>query len=315
MKKTLVAVAALAVAGGAFAQSTVSLTGKLAFAYESAKAQTSGAKTSGLRVTDGDFVLTAVEDLGGGLKAQASMAVQSRGRTTNVQGRDATVALMGGFGRVTIGAVESGNGIIPLASAGAPTLGLDNGVTSAAAGNVDWLAYHTNSMGGFTATVQYVDSISAAGTGGSENTSPLQDAILVGAAYANGPIAASADYTSYGQNGAALVATTTDNRIRMSGSYDLGVAKLGLGYARQKDVLGVATKDLMLGVSAPFGPVTVGLVYATRKVGAAAANKSLDLGVDYALSKRTAVRAMYQTIDVNTPIDGSTFRVRLMHTF
>ena len=281
MKKTLVAVAALAVAGGAFAQSTVSLTGKLAFAYESAKAQTSGAKTSGLRVTDGDFVLTAVEDLG--------------------------VALMGGFGRVTIGAVESGNGIIGLASAGAPTRGLDNGVTSAAAGNVDWLAYHTNSMGGFTATVQYVDSISAAGTGGSENTSPLQDAILVGAAYANGPIAASADYTSYGQNGAALVATTTDNRIRMSGSYDLGVAKLGLGYARQKDVLGVATKDLMLGVSAPFGPVTVGLVYATRKVGAAAANKGLDLGVDYALSKRTAVRAMYQTIDVNTPIDGGFF--------
>jgi len=314
MKKTLVAVAALAVAGGAFAQSTVNLTGKLAFAYESAKAQTSGAKTSGLRVTDGDFVLTAVEDLGGGLKAQASMAVQSRGRTTNVQGRDATVALMGGFGRVTIGAVESGNGIIGLAGAGAPVIGLDNGVVSAAAGNVDWLAYHTPNMGGFTGTIQLVDSIGAAGTGGAESTSGLQDAVLVGAAYANGPLSASADYTSYGQN-AVAAAAATDNRFRISGMYDLGVAKLGLGYAKQSTVAGVDTKDTFIGVSAPFGPVTVGLNYATRKVDGAATAKGLDLGVEYALSKRTNIRAMYQTIDVGTAIDGSTARIRLMHSF
>ena len=37
MKKTLVAVAALAVAGGAFAQSSVAISGKLGFAYQAFK--------------------------------------------------------------------------------------------------------------------------------------------------------------------------------------------------------------------------------------------------------------------------------------
>ena len=326
MKKNLVAVAALAVAGGAFAQSTVNLTGKLAFGYESVKAQ-SGAKANGLRVTDGDFVLTAVEDLGGGMKAQASMAVQSRGRTTAVAGRDATVSLMGGFGVVTIGAVEAGNGILGLAGAGAPVLGLDNGSTMLAGGtNVDLLSYTTPNMGGFTAKLQMFDMSSTAagsGTGGMESTAVAQDGFVIGADYANGPVKFSADYTSYGANTAA--APVGDNRIRISGNYNLGVATVGLGFQKTALVGGTDVKDLALGVSAPFGPVTVGLVYGTHKVGAGAANKGLDLGVQYDLSKRTNLRVVYQSIDVKNPASApaaviatstdTAVRIRVLHSF
>ena len=315
MKKTLVAIAALAVVGAASAQSTVNLTGKLAYGYEAAKTA-AGVKTNGLRVTDGDFVLTAVEDLGGGLKAQASMAVLSRGRGTAISGRDASVSLMGGFGTVIIGSVESGNGILPYGGAGAPVIGLDGNVVLSGGVNVDLLGYSTPSMGGFTGILQMSDSINAAvGTfnGGMESAAITTDAVLVGANYSNGPINARIDYTSFGANTAP--AASPDNRFRISGNYNLGVAVIGAGYQTQETIAGVESKDLLLGVSVPFGPVTLGAVYARRKTDGLAANTGFDLGVEYALSRRTNIRTMYQSIDSNAANKATTFRVRLLHSF
>ncbi|MBK6388185.1 MAG: porin [Rhodoferax sp.] len=110
-------------------------------------------------VTDGNVAFAAVEDLGGGLKAGVSMDVRVRGRGAAgvVDGRDATVYLMGGFGSLVGGAVEAGNGIIGYGGAGAPVIGLDDGLALAGGTNVDWLAYTTPNMGGFTATVQMID--------------------------------------------------------------------------------------------------------------------------------------------------------------
>jgi predicted porin len=70
----LAALAVVAASGAAFAQSSVSLTGKLRFAYGTAKA-VDGAKTTGVGVTDGDWNIAAVEDLGGGLKAGAAVTL------------------------------------------------------------------------------------------------------------------------------------------------------------------------------------------------------------------------------------------------
>ena len=75
MKKTLVAIAALALVGAASAQSSVNLTGKFAFAYKSANdgQGIATSKASGFEVTDGNVVFAAVEDLGGGLKVGVCM--------------------------------------------------------------------------------------------------------------------------------------------------------------------------------------------------------------------------------------------------
>ncbi len=323
MKKTLIALAALA-STAAFAQSTVNLTGKFGAAYTNGKGTVSAgaitsstAKSSGFSVTDGDFVLSAVEDLGGGMKASASMAVRVRGRGASgvVDGRDASVNLMGGFGTVTIGAVEAGNGIIGLASAGAPTIGQDNGVTLDAAGNVDLFQYTSPALiPGLTARLQIVDSIGAPGAGGLQNTAATQDATVVGVAYGAGPLALNADFTAFGKNAATA---GTDDRTRLSASYDLGVAKLGAGFQSKKDLAGVKDKQMMLGVSVPMGAITLGATYATRNSDNNALDaKGFELGANYALSKRTNVQAAYlsQKMDQGGA-KATNFRVRLMHSF
>jgi predicted porin len=278
MKKTLIALAVIAVSGTAFAQSTVNLTGKFGAAYTSSKSA-AGAKSSGFGVTDGDVVFNAVEDLGGGMKAAASMAVRVRGRgnsdagaptavpgaTTNtgVGGRDASVSLMGGFGTVTLGAIEAANGIIGLASAGAPVIGQDNGITLDGAANVDLFAYTTPALiPGLTAKVLLIDSIGNPGAAGAQSAAVTQDATLIGVNYGAGALAVAADYTAFGQNAAA--ATGTDSRTRISASYDLGVAKLGAGFQSKESFAGVKDTQYMLGVSAPMGPVLLGATYAVR---------------------------------------------------
>jgi hypothetical protein len=321
MKKSLVALAALALVGAASAQ-TVTLSGKLGFAYQTEEgAGAAPAKANGLKVTDGDFVLTASEDLGGGLKATASMAVQSRGRDTGITGRDASLTLAGGFGSVMIGAIELGNGIIGLGGADAPTMGLDGamgagGISRAVLSdvmNMDVLMYTSPDLSGFTVSAAVMDATASLGM---QDAAPTQDATLVGLNYAAGPFAAAADYTSFGLN---AVAVGLDSRTRLSASYDLGVAKLGAGYENLKTTAAANNTETqyLVGVSAPVGSaVTVGLNYARNTADALPTITAYELGANYALSKRTGVQAAYQSISEDNVAGRATaFRVRLLHSF
>lgn len=324
MKKSLVALAALALVGAASAQS-VSVSGKLGFAYTTSEAAgVAPAKANGLGVTDGDFVLAASEDLGAGLKITASMAVQSRGRDTAIKGRDASLTLDGGFGSVMIGAIELGNGIIGLGGADAPTMGLDGatglgGISRAVLSdvmNADVLMYTSPSMGGFTVAAAVLDAPTA---GGMQSAAVTQDATLIGVNYARGQYAVAADYTNFGLNAVPAATPGLDNRLRASVSYDFGVAKLGFGYENLKTTAATDNGETqyLLGVSAPVGKaLTVGLNYVRNTKDADNTIKAYELGANYALSKRTGVQAAYQSISEDT-VDGraTAFRVRLLHSF
>jgi predicted porin len=318
MKKTLIALAAVAATGAAFAQSSVTLSGKLRFAYEATKATSAAGvatKANGIGVTDGDFVLTANEDLGGGMKAIASMAVKSRGRDTGIEGRDAYLALAGGFGTVTIGAVEAGNGIIGLGGAGAPVYGMDGSVIAAAA-NVDILKYTSPSFSGLQIGVALTDKTAALGMGAQEAST---ETATLGAQYANGPIAAYLDTTKYSRNAVPASAGVPDLRVRLAGSYDLGVVKLGAGFERKTYLAGGPTrKDMIFGVSAPVASnITLGLNYATSKTNGATA-KGLDLGAQYDLSKRTYVAMHFEDVKNVGYVDGAKnqkYRIQLSHAF
>ncbi len=332
MKKSLIALAALAFVGTVSAQ-TVTLSGKLGFAYKTQEgAGAAPVKANGLMVTDGDFGISASEDLGGGLKIAASMAVQSRGRDTAIAGRDASLTVSGGFGAVTIGALEIGNGIIGLGGADAPTMGLDGetgagGISRAvlaAPMNLDALLYTSPAMGGFSATLGLLDTTAGqtatvpagVNTLGMGNTATTPDATLIGVNYAAGAIAAAVDYTSFGNNnsGAGL-----DNRVRMSASYDLGVVKLGAGYEKMKTTAAVnnTQTETLIGISAPVGKaISVGANYVRNSADGASSITGYELGANYALSKRTGVQAAYQNISEDNVAGSATaFRVRLMHSF
>jgi len=137
MKKTLIALAVLAVSGAAIAQSTVTISGNLDFAGVQVGGTQAGSK--GTTFTTGAGTSTtsvlrfiAVEDLGGGMKATAqynfdprSLANDATANTLNgANGADATagktantntglsrdelfVGLSGGFGNIRLGSPNS----------------------------------------------------------------------------------------------------------------------------------------------------------------------------------------------------------------
>lgn len=332
MKKTLVAVAALAIAGGAFAQSSVTVSGKFGFAYASGKDGT-GARSSGFGVTDGNVTFAASEDLGGGLKAGASLDVRVRGRGAStvttaalatatkvknapVDGRDAYVYISGGFGEIKGGAVDAQyQTLIDLAH---PLygIGLDSCNTKFNCGDdtVDMLQYTTPNMSGFTASVMMADgnnsAVAAAGGGGMQSASLTRDSVQLGLAYSNGPLNAGFEYTSFGANASVGL---SKSRYRLSGNYSLGVATIGAGFASEK-YAAFTQKEYALGVSAPLGPVTVGLNWVSAK-----SNGTTESGweavANYDLSKRTAVQVAYMSEDANAANRITTFRTRLMHKF
>jgi hypothetical protein len=333
--------AAVAVSSAAMAQVTVS--GKYAVAYQSIETA-AGAKSTGFGTTDGDVVFSGAEDIGAGMKAGASLALKLRGRdsavtaastaknadgsavdatitssvsgaasSASVNGRDATVYLQGGFGRITLGTVEAGNGIVGRAQAGAPVIGQDGNVTLDGGANVD-MASLTLPIGAVTATVMLIDSIGNPGTAGMQAAAATQDATLIGLAYAAGPISVGLDQTTFGRNTAA--ATATDTRTRVSASYDLGVARIGFGYQTKETYASVADNQMMVGVSVPMGAITLGATYASRDNDNNAVDATgYELGANYAFSKRTNLQTAYLSQSVNKGEDATTLRVRLMHSF
>ena len=319
MKKTLIALAVLAASGAAFAQSSVTISGKLRYAYEATKSAT-GAKANGARVTDGDLNFAAVEDLGGGLKATAAMAYVSRGRDTAITARDASLSLAGGFGSVMIGSVEAGNGIIGLGGAGAPVYGLDDGVTLAGASNVDIIKYTSPAFNGFTFSVNTTDATTVLGQ---ESVAATVDSTGFGVNYANGPLTAAADVTNYGRNAyvpstaAQIAAGVPDSRTRISANYNLGVATVGAGFQTSTNVANLKNTQQIFGVSVPMGAFVLGAVAASSKMdGVVGTNKGTDLGVQYNLSKRTFLAGHYQTTKAaGATASASKYRVQLAHAF
>jgi len=297
-------------AGGAFAQSAATVSGKFGFAYTSGKSG-AGVKSSGFGVTDGNITFAASEDLGGGMKAGASMDVRVRGRGAAgvVDGRDAYVYLSGGFGEIRGGAVDAQyQTLIDLAHP-QQGVGLDSCNTKFNCGDafVDMLQYTTPSMSGFTASVMLAD---ANGAGGMQSTAATRDSVQLGLAYSNGPINAGFEYTSFGANASVGL---SKSRYRLSGNYNLGVVTLGAGFGSEK-YAAFTQKEYALGVAAPLGPVTVGLNYVSAK-----SNGTTESGweavADYAMSKRTSVQVSYRSEDANLANNITLFRTRLMHKF
>jgi hypothetical protein len=315
MKKTLLALAVLAASGAAFAQSAT-LSGSYVFGYQSTKV--GGARTAGLGTDTAAIALTATEDLGGGLKATAKVSLGGLQRDGAGTGEDAFVSLAGGFGTVSMGSVETDDGL-SRAYAGAPVIGLD-GKVHAANSNIDYLSYTSPQfVPGLTAGLSYVDRGTTTGTGlnaGTTGPALAQPSLTGNLTYGAGPVSARFDVTQWTRKNQADVASNTlNNRFRISGNYDLGVVKLGAGFSQLKRINGGdKTTQFEAGVSAPIGATTIGAVYENWKTGTVKKN-GITVGAQYNLSKRTNISAGYaQWKTVGAPSD-STFRVLVGHSF
>jgi len=303
MKKTLIALAAVAVSGAAFAQATIS--GSMAFGVQNT------VKDSDARfnLTNADVKFATSEDLGGGLKAAAAAQLTFEGQRSNPTVVESVVmSLSGGFGAIGYANVLSG--AAKLSAGVSAEDDMTDAIGSYAA--VDVVTYTTPELApGLTATIEWAG---AQGKVDAKNKNKAGDE--VGDAFAktddDGQLALSTDPTVIVNYKAGALSVygdmptgdTSDWDIRVH--YDLGMAKVGVR------MTGDTTDTQEYTVTAPMGAMNLGFHYATSGKGT-----GMGLSAKYALSKRTAVVASY--VDVSDKAaaasNGSNYRVQLSHSF
>jgi len=326
MKKTVLALAAIAASSAAFAQSSVTLYGVVDASVESVKGDNTITRVSSDNLVSSRIAFKGVEDLGGGLKAtfllDASLKTDN-GQADNSRffGNSAYVGLTGGFGEVRLGRQDSLIGGQTAAAIGtqgyneaviAQTLGgvayrrLDNAVTYFAPAFVP----------GLTLAAQYSTAVGVnstnAETAHGNNTDRAYGFL---ANYANGPISGGLSYITVNTDAKGDIENTG---WFVYGAYDFGAAKL-TAYFNQDDQDGAKDDRRTYGlrVAVPVAQaVTVSAGYA-RVEGANASSTTfnakgtkddtasiLTLKAQYDLSKRTALYALFSQVynDNNTAL-------------
>lgn len=296
MKKSLIALAVMAAAGAASAQSSVQLYGIADLWFGSVKAENGagvGVRQTVLEsggVSNSRWGLKGSEDLGGGLKAIFTLEQgfnMDDGAGTGFN-REASVGLAGNFGEVKFGKVWTAfDDLAPAANSAfdsdlAPTAlaFVSNGYSANPANGV---RYTSPSISGFTAAASYAL--------GENKTATLSASSVtaVNVQYANGPITAGVAYqTEEPQGNGKSVDYTLVN-----GSYNFGPAKLLASYAKVDDQGLFDTNEWHLGVDVPLASnLILSGGYAQSKTETAAGadvskRKGLGLALAYVLSKRT----------------------------
>jgi predicted porin len=297
MKKTLIAMAAVAVAGTAAAQ--VTITGAVGGRYET-QTTAAGTETKGFYMSDAAVKFSASEDLGGGLTASASfgldgMTINNAAGATNTGSALAVTAA--GAGTFSISNVEAGD-YLPV------DVITDSNFSNG--GTADRISFKSESINGLTLTVTYSDGLSGAGhTSGSTSTVYELD-------YATGAFAANFGMMKVDKQTHA----TSDSGSRVKVSYDAGVAKVTYGSVNETEDDQTDVKQTGWTVTAPVGPLSVSASMVSSKRGTNAKLNGSVYSASYALSKRTALAVEKMTWDTATAgVNPQRTRVTLSHAF
>jgi len=211
MKKTLIALAALAATGATLAQSSVTITGRMDLGAASTDVSQVGVTPAGVSAgtagssdtfslagaegqrTGSRIGFRGTEDLGGGLRAgfvyEIGINADRIADGTNAQTRLANLSLSGGFGTVVVGtfmnAFDTARGFSP-ATPSAPGGDFTLGHGAATAERFDSrtqnaIAYVSPAFNGFTFS---------AGTVNEEHANRKYDGYILGLGFSQGPLAA-----------------------------------------------------------------------------------------------------------------------------
>jgi predicted porin len=312
MKKTLVAIAALAVVGSAVAE--VTLSGGIGIDYGKANGASgynggaslgsNSANAGGFENSDAgatNLAFKSVEDLGGGLKLTAYIQQRfasntgtsgnsgnyvplvdvATGKVDASAGNGVSVPrgaqnvylnLAGSFGSVSVGRLLMGNQGDAFAQYG----------NSVEFGDIDATGNrHDNTVAYYSPTYMGV-SATVSSTVNSGTTAENQ---YVQIKYANGPLAASYAQDKNQQNDATRLTYRT-----VAGSYDMKTVKLFVTNGEYGTVA-LPINSTSIGVQVPMGAATV------KAMGVTGDTSAYVLGVDYALSKKTGLFADFANTD------------------
>jgi predicted porin len=342
MKKTLVALAALA-SMSAFAQSSVTLYGRVDAGLYTNKTITAGGGTanptrisqtgidngSNVGLTGSRWGLRGTEDLGGGLKA--GFKLENRFNIDNgaftqagplLFGGEAFLSLSGGFGTVKVGRIFTA--FDDLRAIAVSKNNFDAAWTpvgdsySAGLGNYQGrgdnaIKFESANFGGVSGALMHAfgENKTAAAGAGSQTSAHIK--------YVNGPLAVGFGFQNEKAN--SLAVATKHNAI--SAAYDLGVVALSGGINNTKNG---ATKDTdySVGVTLPLGAaaISAGFASSKSKAGGLTAAKGSGFGVSatYSLSKRTTLYTGIKSTNVknaagNKTLDNDLFSLGVRHDF
>lgn len=334
MKKTLIALAAVAATGASFAQ--VTMAGNIGFSWQqSPVVSSSGQHVQGFAIQDGEIYITAAEDMGNGWAATARGGFTMRGRGNGIADRDATVSLTTPVGVLTVGALRS-CGSINAQLSGVVTGTVyssnesNNYVPLDKCSIIDVATFSTK-LSGATLSASYGEfEAGATALNSNDRGNPTGITFTaLGVEYPMGPVILGGDWTNFGAvtmyvaptaatgttataTGSALTPANGVNRYRLYAKYDAGVAKFAAGY-QLKDM---AADQYVASVAVPYGNFTFGVDYMGRgeqtyvaKSAAEAgtawllsnartgdkASSALGLGATYNFSKTTTLNASYIT--------------------
>jgi predicted porin len=293
MKKTLIALAAVAVSSAAMAQVTVSgvldvqavnnskLTEMATGVTTETRTNTAAPGNNGWSTSQ--VAITVVEDLGNGLKATANINTGLNGGLSAFADRDRSLSLSGGFGTVRIGRFTpasdgSGNFLAGTTS----TAGSGDGLTSANHGRRVAMQYTTPNMGGgLVGAVTYAsgkaDKVADAGKTGSGYMG-------LNLSYAQGPLSFAAGTSTVTTNVEAVAGTAATgvclNSLTMATSTVATACAAGSSRIGGADpvaaVVDSQTKDkqMYVGASYNLGVATVVANYKTGKISSAGVNSA-----------------------------------------
>lgn len=324
MKRTLIAAAAVLAAGTAFAQSSVTLYGRVNTSVEYQTTETAAGAKSHVSVLQNNasrWGLRGSEDLGGGLKGLFVLesgfnSDTGAGAGDGLFGREAWVGVQGNFGRVRLGNL----GATAAYYATADYISMhnhDTGTSSdafylypgASGGGVVTLrnavAYNTPSFGGLVVEGQF--GLRENGASAPKNVAVLaanfdRGPLHLGGAYVKGAVNSTV-FTLPGTVGAS----TDGKELGLRALYELGSFTVGAYAIRNEvDFGAVEAKRNIYRLSGMYtlggSEFHVNVGYADKvKVGGAtvAASDAIQytLGYNYNLSKRTKVYAFYTAVD------------------
>jgi predicted porin len=332
MKKTLIALAAVAATSAAFAQSTVTIYGKLDQGY----ARSIGAAKGEIKEAAGSRLgFRGTEDLGGGLKANFQVDTRFRmddngaaPTASPLAGGNTFVGVSGGFGNVQMGKLDThycmgsdshGTRATALQASSCGVLGYVNGsgagqAIANASRSTNVVRYTAPTMGGLT--VQGTYSFAQSGSEGAVGKTSGGNAAHIQGVYAAGPLTVGASmWQAKGEDQTSTVARTGQKATTLMANYNLGIATIGLTYDKSALRAGAANAAFIdtertitsIPVTVPMGAGTALFTYSkasnTKTAGVTNANTGatlLSVGYDYALSKRTSLGVSYAKLDNKT---------------
>lgn len=296
MKRTLVAAAVTLLAtGSVFAQSNVTIYGRVNVSAESQKV--GGQTTSVMQDNSSRIGFKGTEDLGGGLKAgflleaafDVDTGVTTRPDRPGFFGRESNVYLEGGFGKLRLG--NMGPTAAYFATADYISMhNHDTGMSSDAfylyPGNAtNMIAYTSPSFGGLVVDAQF-----GLKEAGANNT------VVLAANYDRGPLHLGFGYVSDGSK-----------ELGVRGLYELGAFTVGAYWVRNTDDsmgFDVERNAWRLAGMYAFGNnelhANIGGASKVKAAGATLAGSDATqwtLAYNYNLSKRTKVYAFYTKVD------------------